>query len=150
LFIFGIFIIETHSEKHKIMEGIFPREIIRNTAESHFFKFSKKTSIIYSFTIVLLSIVFILLFFIKTEVTVLSRGLIRSAGEPVPITTPVNAEVSRTSIKENGFVKLGDTLLWLNKEKPDRNYFLILMLGGFTSEILARKRVGQWCVFRVI
>lgn len=113
------------------MESIFPHEIIRNSAENHFFKFSRKTSIIYSFTIGILSFAIILLFIVKTEVTVLSRGLIRSAGEPVPITAPVNAEVIKTTIKENGFVNTGDTLLWLDKEKHEEQ---ILHLQNLISE----------------
>ncbi|MBW6536268.1 MAG: HlyD family secretion protein [Mariniphaga sp.] len=113
------------------MESIFPQEIIRNSAENHFFKFSRKTSIIYSFTIGILSLAIVLLFIVKTEVTVLSRGLIRSAGEPVPITSPVNAEVIETTIKENGFVNTGDTLLWLNKEKHEEQ---ILHLQNLISE----------------
>lgn len=119
------------------MESIFPQEIIRNSAESHFFKFSRKTSIIYSFTIGILSFAIILLFIVKTEVTVLSRGLIRSAGEPVPVTTPVNAEVRKTLIKENGFVNSGDTLLWLNKEKYEEKILHLQALVNENNEYLS-------------
>jgi len=123
------------------MEGIFPQEIIRNTAESHFFKFSRKTSIIYSFTLIILVITFILLFIIKTEVTVLSRGFIRSTSEPVPITVPVNAEIIKSSIKENALVNMGDTLLWLNKKKYEEQISHLQNLINENNEYLNDIRI---------
>src|SRR5690606_11178584 len=121
------------------MDSIFPQEIIRNSAENHFSKFRRKISIIYSITIGILSLTIVLLFIVKTVVTVLSRGLFRSAGEPVPITTPVNAEVIKSTIKENGFVNTGDTLLWLDKEKHEEQILhlqnLIRENNGYLNDI---------------
>jgi len=73
--------------------------------------------VIYSSVTLSTVVVFIFLFIIRTEITVLSRGLIRSTGEPVPITVPVNAEIIKSSVQENRFVNAGDTLVWLDTEK---------------------------------
>jgi membrane fusion protein, peptide pheromone/bacteriocin exporter len=102
------------------MERIFPPEVIRYSAEVHFHTLSRRTQVIYCLILCFIAGSLVSLFLIKTEITVLSRGLLRSQKEPVPITIPVNAEIIKSSIKEDRFVYAGDTLLWLNKEKLDK------------------------------
>lgn len=99
------------------MSTIFPPEIIRESVENHFSKFSNKSSAIYISVILMFLGTVVSLFFIETEITVQSRGLIRSTSEPIQITSPVVAEVLRSSLEENKFVQTGDTLLWLNDAK---------------------------------
>lgn len=99
------------------MKNIFPQEIINLSVESHFDKFSKTSQRIYIATILFLVGVTFSIFFIKTNISVQSSGLIRSMSEPIEITSPIIAEVLKTAIVENGFVNKGDTLVWLNKDK---------------------------------
>ena len=99
------------------MKKIFPPEIVDSSIESHFHKFSKFSKRIYIFTILLVIGIGISLFFIKTDISVQSAGIIRSLSEPVDITSPTVAEVIKTNIAENRLVKKGDTLVWLNSEK---------------------------------
>jgi membrane fusion protein, peptide pheromone/bacteriocin exporter len=102
------------------MEQIFPPEIINYSAEKHFSTFSRKSQIIYLSLLFFTAGGFIPLFLVKTEITILNRGIIRSAGEPVPITVAVNAILLKSSVDENRYVNAGDTLLWLDKEKLEK------------------------------
>lgn len=99
------------------MNHIFPPEIINVTVESHFSRFSKKSNLLYLIVLLVFVIAVISLFFIKTEITVQSRGVIRSSTESVTITSPLVAEVTKTVLKENLMIAKGDTLVWLNCEK---------------------------------
>ncbi|MCK5730940.1 MAG: HlyD family efflux transporter periplasmic adaptor subunit [Draconibacterium sp.] len=99
------------------MSKLFPQDIIGLSTENHFSKFSKKSSAIYIVVILAFVVIVISFFFIKTEITVQSRGLIRSSAEPIQITSPVVAEVVQSVLKENKSVTIGDTLIWLNREK---------------------------------
>ncbi len=107
------------------MNKLFPSDIIGLSAENHFSKFSKKSSAIYIVVILAFIVTVVSFFFIKTEITVQSRGLIRSSAEPIQIASPVVAEVVQSVLKENKFVTIGDTLIWLNREKfKDKNEHL--------------------------
>ncbi len=99
------------------MKPIFPHEIINVTVESHFSRYSKKTNLIYSVLLLFVVTSIVSLFLIKTEITIQSRGIFRSAVESVTVTTPVGAEVVKTNIYENKTVFKGDTLIWFNKKK---------------------------------
>jgi multidrug resistance efflux pump len=99
------------------MKKVFPSDIINLTVENHFSKFSNKSRAIYIVVILMIIGFTVSFFFIKTEITVQSRGLIRSSAEPIQIISPVVAEVIQSELEENKFVTLGDTLVWLNTEK---------------------------------
>lgn len=99
------------------MNKLFPSDIIGLSTENHFSKFSKKSSAIYIVVILAFIVAVVSFFFIKTEITVQSRGLIRSSVEPIQITSPVVAEVVKAVLKENKSVTIGDTLIWLKREK---------------------------------
>lgn len=99
------------------MKKVFPPEIINFSVESHFHKFSRFSVVIYMFTILFLIGSGISLFFIKTDISMQSAGIIRSSSEPIEVTSPIVSEVVKTNIAENKFVKKGDTLVWLNNEK---------------------------------
>jgi membrane fusion protein, peptide pheromone/bacteriocin exporter len=113
------------------MEHIFPPEVIRNSAEKHFSTFSRKLHVIYISILLFIAAAIVSLFLIKTEITVLSRGMIRSAKEPIPVTIPINAVIQKSFIRENCFVQAGDTLLWLDKEKLEKS---INHLKGLMNE----------------
>jgi HlyD family secretion protein len=99
------------------MQKIFPPEIINFSIESHFHRFSRFSILIYIFTILFVLGAGISLFIVRTEISVQSAGIIRSLSEPIDVTAPLIAEVVRTDIAENRFVKKGDTLVWLNSKK---------------------------------
>src|SRR6056297_2770385 len=99
------------------MEKLFPPDIIKSTAESHFSTFNTRSQIIYIALLLFLLGGILMLFGIKTDITVQSRGIIKSSIEPVRITAPVAAEVHRVNLNENETVLEGDTLIWLNNEK---------------------------------
>lgn len=99
------------------MQKIFPPEIINFSVESHFHKFSRFSVVIYILTILFVLGAGISLFIVRTDISVQSAGIIRSLSEPIDVTAPLIAEVVRTDIAENRFVKKGDTLVWLNSKK---------------------------------
>lgn len=113
------------------MKEIFPSEIIETSVEHHFARFSRKSNLLY-FSVLLLFIGAVCsLFFIQTEITVQSRGILRSSSEPVTISSPVVAEIIKCDLNENKHVQKGDTLLWLNNKKLDEN---IEHLNGLIRE----------------
>ena len=109
--------------------NILPPEFINISVESHFSGFSKKSNIIYWTAILIMVTAAVLTFILKIEITVRSRGIIRSVSEPVYLIAPVSAKVTVTSVDENRLVKLGDTLIHLDKEKQNEkiNHFQSLI-----------------------
>lgn len=101
------------------MKQIFPPEIIEHSTESHFAKNNKSTSIIYF--VVLLVIVATLAStpFIYVDVTVQSRGIIRSKYENNSVQSAVYGEIEKIKIQNNQTVSAGDTLIVLNTKKQD-------------------------------
>ncbi len=121
------------------MKPVFPPEIINLSVERHFYKFSKSSNRIYLITLLFLIGIVISLFFIKTEISVQSSGLIRSVSESIDVTSPVVAEVLKTNVSENKYVHKGDTLVWLNYEKQTENIKHIKKLisrnAGFQDDL---------------
>ena len=101
------------------MKIIFPPEIINVTVESHFSQLSEKSHLLYVVVLVAFAGAMASLFFIKTEISVQCRGVIRSSSESVALISPLVAEVTKTVLKENMTVDKGDTLIWLNCEKTN-------------------------------
>ncbi len=121
------------------MKDVFPQEIINFSVENHFNKFSRYSQRIYTVIILFLIGVTISIFFIKTNISIQSSGLIRSMSEPIEITSPVIAEVLKTNIAENRFVNKGDTLIWLNKDKFSERIehlkYLVLQNSDYQSDL---------------
>jgi HlyD family secretion protein len=103
------------------MKEIFPPEIIETSVEHHFARFSRKSNLLYISVLLLFVGAVSSLFFIQTEITVQSRGILRSSSEPVTINSPVVAEIIKCKLYENRLVQKGDTLLWLNSKKLDES-----------------------------
>ena len=103
------------------MKEIFPSEIIQTSVEHHFARFSRRSNLLYFSVLIVLVGAVCSLFFIQTEITVQSRGILRSYSEPVTISSPVVAEIIKCELNENKYVQKGDTLLWLNNKKIDEN-----------------------------
>ena len=93
------------------MKQIFPKEIIESTVETHLFRHSTKSKVIY--LIILLSIISILalLPFIKVDVYSTSRGLIKPDKERMLVYATVSGKVVQANITNNALVKKGDTLV---------------------------------------
>lgn len=99
-----------------------------NTIENLISKNKTKSISIY-FVIVLGLIVLLgLLPVIKVDISSQSRGIIRSTTENVPVSTIVNGRVNWIALKNNSFVKKGDTLLKIAKEnlESDKNSGFII------------------------
>lgn len=103
------------------MKEIFPSEIIETSVEHHFARFSRKSNLLYLFVLLFFAGAVISLFYIQTEITVQSRGILRSSSETVTISSPVVAEIIKCELYENKLVQKGDTLLWLNSIKLDES-----------------------------
>lgn len=101
----------------RFMNGLFPPDIIRFTAEAHFTRFSRKSGTLYLTILVMILVFFGASFIVKTEITVLARGMVRSMSDPVHVTVPVSGEVEFSALQENRLVARGDTLLILKVEK---------------------------------
>ncbi|WP_291286988.1 HlyD family efflux transporter periplasmic adaptor subunit [Flavobacterium sp.] len=87
-----------------------------NTLENLIAKNKTKSFSIY-FIILLFIIAFVVLLpIIKVDISSQSRGIIRSKTDNVPISTIVNGRVNWVGLKNNVFVKKGDTLLKISKE----------------------------------
>lgn len=99
------------------MDPVFPPEIINMSVENHFSRFSRKSRLIYTIVLLMLCAVVVSLFLIRTEITVQSRGILRSAKETVTLVSPIVAKVIKTSLKENQWVSVGDTLVWFDMKK---------------------------------
>lgn len=95
---------------------IFPKEILNHTAENHFIHFNSRSVIIYLSIIASIIVALSLLPIIKIDITVQSRGIIRSNFESQTIYSPITAQVNKISIKENQMVNKGDTLIWLKDD----------------------------------
>lgn len=99
------------------MKKIFPQEVIDLSVEAHFSKFNTLSQVIYFSILALLLVSIISLFGLKTDITVLARGIFRSSAEPVQLIAPLSGEVIKTNCEENKLVKMGDTLIWLNNSR---------------------------------
>ncbi len=107
------------------MNPVFPSEIIKQSVESHFSRFNTKTNLLYIVVVTFFIGAVISLFLIKTEISVQSRGIIRSSAESVPVNSPVVAEIIKSSVNENMHVQKGDTLLQLKCGKLDKQILLL-------------------------
>jgi len=99
------------------MNKIFPAEMIKMSVEHHFSKYSTRSVVVYLLILILVIGSFISLFFIRMDIIVTGRGIIRSSTEPVSIISLVSGEVIQVNLSENSLVSRGDTLIWLRHDK---------------------------------
>lgn len=99
------------------MKRVFPPEIIETSIENHFSHFSKKSRLLYFIVLLMLCVAVGLLFFIRAEITVQSRGILRSSAESVSLVSPVIGKVTKANLDENQWVSRGDTIVWLDVKK---------------------------------
>jgi multidrug resistance efflux pump len=87
-----------------------------NTLENLISKNKTKSFSIYLVILLVILIFLGLLTIIKVDISSQSRGIIRSRTDNVPVATIVNGRVIWIDLKNNAFVKKGDTLLKISKE----------------------------------
>jgi HlyD family secretion protein len=77
--------------------------------------------------------------FVKVDITIQSRGIIRSQAEPTSIQAPVTGQVQKISIRENMKVSVGDTLICLAPEKIDDQLQMlddkIALYSGYIADL---------------
>ena len=98
---------------------LFPIEISKFSQENHYFRFSRSSLTIYSFIILFFGIVVIGLLLFNVDISVQSRGMIRSQAEPTEILSSTNGEVVSVYLYENKRVSRGDTLVVFDSGKLD-------------------------------
>jgi len=93
------------------MKQVFPKEIIESTVETHMFRHSTKSKVIY--LIILLSVMtaLALLPFTNVDIYSTSRGIIKPDKERITITAPISGKINTSYLNNNMFVKKGDTLV---------------------------------------
>ncbi len=98
------------------MSQIFPKEILENTIEVHLFKHKIRTQIIYSVVLISFIGALIALPFIYLDVYTTSKGIIKPKTERVNIISLYSGKVIGNFLKENKYVKRGDTLLIIDNK----------------------------------
>ncbi|MBP1222021.1 HlyD family secretion protein [Flavobacterium sp. 1355] len=87
-----------------------------NTLENLIAKNKTNSFSIYLIIVLTIIVSLFLLPVIKVDISSQSRGIIRSQTDNVPITTIVSGRVNWIALKNNSFVKKGDTILEISKE----------------------------------
>lgn len=98
------------------MSQIFPKEILDNTVEVHLFKHKIRTQIIYSVVLISFIAALIALPFIYLDIYTTSKGIIKPQKERVNIISLYTGKVVENFLKENKYVKKGDTLLAIDNK----------------------------------
>lgn len=107
---------------------IFPREVVQYSVEQHFAEYSSRSRLIYLMLIGLFFLAFLILLFVKVDVTVNSPGIIRSIKEKSDIRLPLSGVVDSVFVQENMHVTTGQPLLSMRGQN-DASF------GGTFSEI---------------
>ena len=106
------------------MPLIFPPEILNSTVEVYHTRISTRSKAIYWIILCMLAGVFTALPLVKVDVTMQSRGVMRSPMENTVIQTSVYGEVVRNAMAENRQVTKGDTLLVLRTQRQEEQQSL--------------------------
>lgn len=93
------------------MKEIFPSSITEFSAESLIKKHSTRSKAIYWLLLFILVASGVSLFYVNVDVNINSPGIITSKELATQIIAPVYGRIAIMHLKENDFVKMGDTLL---------------------------------------
>ncbi|MFH6996231.1 biotin/lipoyl-binding protein, partial [Flavobacterium sp. FlaQc-48] len=107
-----------------------------NTLENLIAKNKTKSFSIYLIIVLAILISLVLLPLIKVDISSQSRGIIRSVTDNVPVSTVVSGRVNWVHLKNNAFVKKGDTLLKIAKENLESDKKTQDTLSGSVSALL--------------
>ncbi|HKI44326.1 MAG TPA: HlyD family efflux transporter periplasmic adaptor subunit [Balneolales bacterium] len=92
-------------EKH-----LFPREIIEYSSEYHIWKNTISSQVLYSSVVIVLISILLVLPYLRVDVSVSSRGIIRPVVEKNNITSLVSGKIVSMHVRENARVTRGDTI----------------------------------------
>lgn len=104
------------TKKYKVKKQIFPPEIIDHSIEVHQFKHHNHSKIIYLVILSGVILILLLLPFVKVDVYVTARGILKSDQEWGTVTSRISGKVLVTNIKDNINITQGDTLLIIQKQ----------------------------------
>ncbi len=91
-----------------MIKDIFPKEIIEYSTEHHIWKNTVKSQLVYSSVILFVILIFILLPYIKVDISVPSRGIIRPVIDRDNLTSLVSGKIETLYVRENELVHKGD------------------------------------------
>ena len=98
------------------MKQLFPKEIVENTVEAHYFEHRNRSKIIYGILLSAAIAAFITLPFITIPIYITARGILKPNKERVSLASYQSGTVTQISLVDNQLVKAGDTLLVLRME----------------------------------
>jgi membrane fusion protein, peptide pheromone/bacteriocin exporter len=142
---------------------IVPFAFMQHPVEAQLAKNLKHTKIIYSTILVSLFISFLLLFIVKSDVTVHAGGAIKALTEKSDIKVPAEGIIDSLFIKENDYVKEGQPLLKIraatleqkntallgqHKDLRDRIHDLELLVSGKATNLLSPLYIQQYGYYR--
>ena len=103
---------------------LYPKELLEYSKETLFIR-KRYGNIIYISLLIFIFAVLSALPFIKTDVTIRSRGVIRPIVEKIDIRAGVYGDIGKLYLSENQFVSSGDTLLLFDDGKLLENLYLL-------------------------
>lgn len=104
---------------------LFPKEVIRSTAEYHFNKNAPHTLIIYQAVLGILLLSGIALFFIKVDVSVNGTGILRPVNEQSTVKALVAGRIDRVFVSANDRVKKGQILATIQMDALEGEQLLL-------------------------
>ncbi|MCV9930464.1 HlyD family secretion protein [Flavobacterium sp. LS1R49] len=107
-----------------------------NTLENLIAKNKTKSFSIYLVLVLAIVVFLALLPIIKVDISSQSRGIIRSTTDNVPVSTIVSGRVTWLSLKNNGIVQKGDTLIKISKQNLESDKNTQDTLSGSVSALL--------------
>ncbi|WP_428230595.1 biotin/lipoyl-binding protein [Flavobacterium sp.] len=107
-----------------------------NTLENLIAKNKSKSFSLYFIILLAIIVLLVLLPIVKFDISSQSRGIIRSVTDNVPVSTIVSGRVNWVHLKNNAFVKKGDTLLKISKENLESDKKIQDTLSGSVSALL--------------
>lgn len=89
-------------------DDLFPKEIIEFTSEYYIWKNTVKSQLIYSSIVLFLVLMLFILPYLKVDISVLSRGIIRPVIEKENITSLVSGRIESLRVTDNQAINKGD------------------------------------------
>ena len=144
-------------------KNIIPFSAIPNSVEHHVVKSHKRTKAIYLTVLASLFVGFLLMFFIKTDVSVKSTGIIKSVAERNEIKAPAEGIIDSIYVQENMFVRVGQPLMKIRataleqkgsalsqqyKDLENQIHDLELLVAGKTSGLLSSVYSQQYNLYQ--
>lgn len=107
-----------------------------NTIENLSAKNKTKSFTIYLVIVLAIIILLILLPIIKVDISSQSRGIIRSTTDNVPVNAIVNGRIVWLNLKNNAYVKKGDTILKIAKQNLETEKTTQTTVSNAITELL--------------